>query len=34
MTKRIAEVEEAEYDQVMDTNARSMFFVAQAVGRA
>jgi NAD(P)-dependent dehydrogenase (short-subunit alcohol dehydrogenase family) len=34
VTKRLAEVEEPEYDQVMDTNAKGMFFVAQAVGRS
>jgi hypothetical protein len=34
VTKRIAEVEEADYDHVMDTNAKGMFFVAQAVGRS
>ena len=34
VTKRLAEVEEADYDQVMDTNAKGMFFVAQAVGKS
>jgi NAD(P)-dependent dehydrogenase (short-subunit alcohol dehydrogenase family) len=34
VTKRIADVEEADYDYVMDTNAKGMFFVAQAVGRS
>jgi NAD(P)-dependent dehydrogenase (short-subunit alcohol dehydrogenase family) len=34
VTKRIADVEEADYDHVMDTNAKGMFFVAQAVGRS
>jgi NAD(P)-dependent dehydrogenase (short-subunit alcohol dehydrogenase family) len=32
-TKRAADVEEADYDEVMDTNLRGAFFVAQAVGR-
>ncbi|MCZ7564184.1 MAG: SDR family oxidoreductase [Burkholderiales bacterium] len=32
-TKRIGEVEEDEYDRVMDTNLKGAFFVAQAVGR-
>jgi NAD(P)-dependent dehydrogenase (short-subunit alcohol dehydrogenase family) len=32
--KRLAEVEEEDYDQVMDTNARGAFFVAQAVARS
>lgn len=34
VTKRAGEVEEADYDFVMDTNARGAFFVAQAAGRA
>ena len=34
VTKRLVEVEEPEYDQVMDTNAKGMFFVAQAVGKS
>jgi NAD(P)-dependent dehydrogenase (short-subunit alcohol dehydrogenase family) len=34
VTRRIADVEEADYDHVMDTNAKGMFFVAQAVGRS
>jgi len=33
VTKRIGEVEEDEYDRVMDTNLKGAFFVAQAVGR-
>jgi hypothetical protein len=34
VTKRAGEVEEADYDFVMDTNAKGAFFVAQAAGRA
>jgi NAD(P)-dependent dehydrogenase (short-subunit alcohol dehydrogenase family) len=34
VTKRAVEVEEDEYDSVMDTNAKGAFFVAQAAGRA
>jgi NAD(P)-dependent dehydrogenase (short-subunit alcohol dehydrogenase family) len=34
VTKRAGEVEEADYDLVMDTNAKGAFFVAQAAGRA
>jgi NAD(P)-dependent dehydrogenase (short-subunit alcohol dehydrogenase family) len=34
VTRRAAEVEEADYDEVMDTNLRGAFFVAQAAGRA
>ncbi len=34
VTKRLADVEPADYDYVMDTNAKGMFFVAQAVGRS
>ncbi len=34
VTKRAVEVEEPDYDHVMDTNAKGAFFVAQAVGRA
>jgi NAD(P)-dependent dehydrogenase (short-subunit alcohol dehydrogenase family) len=34
VTKRAGELEEADYDFVMDTNAKGAFFVAQAVGRA
>jgi NAD(P)-dependent dehydrogenase (short-subunit alcohol dehydrogenase family) len=34
VTKRAGEIEEADYDFVMDTNARGAFFVAQAAGRA
>jgi NAD(P)-dependent dehydrogenase (short-subunit alcohol dehydrogenase family) len=34
VTKRAVEVEESDYDHVMDTNAKGAFFVAQAVGRA
>jgi hypothetical protein len=34
VTKRAGEVEETDYDFVMDTNARGAFFVAQAAGRA
>jgi NAD(P)-dependent dehydrogenase (short-subunit alcohol dehydrogenase family) len=34
VTKRAGEIEEADYDYVMDTNARGAFFVAQAAGRA
>ena len=33
VTKRITETTEADYDFVMDTNARGAFFVAQAVGK-
>jgi NAD(P)-dependent dehydrogenase (short-subunit alcohol dehydrogenase family) len=33
VTRRAAEVSEADYDSVMDTNAKGAFFVAQAVGR-
>ncbi len=33
-TRRAADVEEADYDEVMDTNLRGAFFVAQAVGRS
>ena len=32
VTKRLGEYDEADYDQVMDTNARGAFFVAQTVG--
>jgi NAD(P)-dependent dehydrogenase (short-subunit alcohol dehydrogenase family) len=32
--KRLTEVEEEDYDQVMNTNARGAFFVAQAVARS
>jgi NAD(P)-dependent dehydrogenase (short-subunit alcohol dehydrogenase family) len=34
VTKRVGEVEETDYDFVMDTNAKGAFFVAQAAGRA
>lgn len=34
VTKRAGDVEEADYDFVMDTNAKGAFFVAQAAGRA
>jgi NAD(P)-dependent dehydrogenase (short-subunit alcohol dehydrogenase family) len=34
VTKRAVEVEEDDYDSVMDTNAKGAFFVAQAAGRA
>jgi len=34
VTKRAAEIEEDEFDFVMDTNAKGAFFVAQAAGRA
>jgi NAD(P)-dependent dehydrogenase (short-subunit alcohol dehydrogenase family) len=34
VTKRALELEEADYDFVMDTNAKGAFFVAQAAGRA
>jgi NAD(P)-dependent dehydrogenase (short-subunit alcohol dehydrogenase family) len=34
VTKRAGEVEENDYDFVMDTNAKGAFFVAQAAGRA
>jgi len=34
VTKRLADVEPADYDHVMDTNAKGMFFVALAVGRS
>jgi NAD(P)-dependent dehydrogenase (short-subunit alcohol dehydrogenase family) len=34
VTKRAGEIEENDYDFVMDTNAKGAFFVAQAVGRA
>jgi NAD(P)-dependent dehydrogenase (short-subunit alcohol dehydrogenase family) len=34
VTRRAADVEEADYDEVMDTNLRGAFFVAQAAGRA
>jgi len=34
VTRRAAEVEEADYDEVMDTNLRGAFFVAQAAGRS
>jgi NAD(P)-dependent dehydrogenase (short-subunit alcohol dehydrogenase family) len=34
VTKRAGEVEEADYDFVMDTNAKGAFFVAQAAGRS
>jgi NAD(P)-dependent dehydrogenase (short-subunit alcohol dehydrogenase family) len=33
VTGRATEVEEADFDSVMDTNAKGAFFVAQAVGR-
>jgi NAD(P)-dependent dehydrogenase (short-subunit alcohol dehydrogenase family) len=34
VTRRAVDVEEADYDEVMDTNLRGAFFVAQAAGRA
>ena len=34
VTRRAADVEEADYDEVMDTNLRGAFFVAQAAGRS
>jgi NAD(P)-dependent dehydrogenase (short-subunit alcohol dehydrogenase family) len=34
VTKRAVEVEEPDYDFVMDTNAKGAFFVAQAAGQA
>jgi NAD(P)-dependent dehydrogenase (short-subunit alcohol dehydrogenase family) len=34
VTRRATDVEEADYDEVMDTNLRGAFFVAQAAGRA
>jgi hypothetical protein len=34
VTKRAGDVDEADYDKVMNTNAKGAFFVAQAVGRA
>jgi len=34
VTAHIGEVEEADYDHVMDTNLKGAFFVAQAVGRS
>jgi hypothetical protein len=34
VTRHASEVEETDYDFVMDTNARGAFFVAQAAGRA
>jgi NAD(P)-dependent dehydrogenase (short-subunit alcohol dehydrogenase family) len=34
ITKRAGEVEETDYDLVMDTNAKGAFFAAQAAGRA
>jgi NAD(P)-dependent dehydrogenase (short-subunit alcohol dehydrogenase family) len=34
VTRRAVEVEEDDYDSVMDTNAKGAFFVAQAAGRA
>lgn len=34
VTKRAGEIEEADYDFMMDTNAKGAFFVAQAVGRS
>jgi len=34
VTKRIGDVEETDYDHVMDTNLKGAFFVAQAVGRS
>jgi NAD(P)-dependent dehydrogenase (short-subunit alcohol dehydrogenase family) len=34
VTKRAGDVEESDYDFVMDTNAKGAFFVAQAAGRA
>ena len=34
VTKRAGEIEETDYDFVMDTNAKGAFFVAQAAGRA
>jgi NAD(P)-dependent dehydrogenase (short-subunit alcohol dehydrogenase family) len=34
VTQRIGDVEEADYDHVMDTNLKGAFFVAQAVGRS
>jgi len=33
VTRRATDVEEADYDEVMDTNLRGAFFVAQAAGR-
>lgn len=32
--KRLADTNEADYDQVMDTNAKGAFFAAQAAGRS
>lgn len=34
VTKRAGDIDEADYDFVMDTNAKGAFFVAQAAGRA
>jgi NAD(P)-dependent dehydrogenase (short-subunit alcohol dehydrogenase family) len=34
VTKRVGDVEEADYDHVMDTNLKGAFFVAQTVGRS
>lgn len=34
VTRRATDVEEADYDEVMGTNLRGAFFVAQAAGRA
>jgi NAD(P)-dependent dehydrogenase (short-subunit alcohol dehydrogenase family) len=34
VTKRAGDIEEDDYDFVMDTNAKGAFFVAQAAGRA
>jgi NAD(P)-dependent dehydrogenase (short-subunit alcohol dehydrogenase family) len=33
VTARIGDIEEPEYDSIMDTNLKGAFFVAQAVGR-
>jgi len=34
ITARVGDVEERDYDRVMDTNLKGAFFVAQAVGRS
>lgn len=34
VTRRATDVEETDYDEIMDTNLRGAFFVAQAAGRA
>jgi NAD(P)-dependent dehydrogenase (short-subunit alcohol dehydrogenase family) len=34
VTARIGDIEESDYDSVMDTNLKGAFFVAQAVGRS